>query len=254
MQDGEAIRRPDGIDHPLSLEPWAALFEWVTYDGVATWLSLENNTMASLLDSLMSQLGGDTMGGIAGMLGADQGATSTAVESALPAMVSALSNNASQAGGADALLGALGQHDGSILDSALGGAGGSLGGIDVADGGKILSHMFGGKQEAVGQNIAQSSGLDLGSVMKLLPMLAPLLMGMLGKMHQSQGLSASGLSSLLAEESSQAKQSNPGLGGLMSMLDLNKDGNVMDDVKGLAGKAMANKGLLSRLFSGLRKR
>ena len=211
--------------------------------------------MASMLDSLLSQLGGDSLGGLAGILGADNDATGSAVSAALPAMMAALANNAGQDGGADALLGALDNHDGSALDQA---SAGQFDAIDTEDGSKIVNHMFGSRKDEVASNISKHSGLDLGSVMKLLPVLAPLLMGMLGKMKQSQGLSADGLSSMLDGEKQEAK-AKPGLGGLLGMLDFDKDGNPLNDLMGLAGKVAgggtsSGGGMLGKLMGMFRKR
>ena len=58
-------------------------------------------------------------------------------------------------------------------------------------------------------------------------MLAPVLMGAMGKAKKENGLDAGGISGLL---SGMAAQSG-GIGGILSMLDKDGDGEVMDDVK-----------------------
>ena len=71
--------------------------------------------MASLLDGLMQQLGGDTMRQLSQQLGADESTTTPAVGAALPVLVGALAKNASSTDGAAALAGALDKdHDGSV--------------------------------------------------------------------------------------------------------------------------------------------
>ena len=71
--------------------------------------------MASLLDGLMQQLGGDTRRQLSQQLGADESTTTPAVGAALPVLVGALAKNASSTDGAAALAGALDKdHDGSV--------------------------------------------------------------------------------------------------------------------------------------------
>jgi hypothetical protein len=69
-------------------------------------------------------------------------------------------------------------------------------------------------------------------------MLAPLVMGALGRAKRENSLDAGGLSTLLTGEQEHLKESAPGvMGALSRFLDQNNDGSVMDDVSGLLGKA-----------------
>jgi hypothetical protein len=78
--------------------------------------------------------------------------------------------------------------------------------------------------------VAKASGLDAAQVGQLLMMLAPLVMGALGRMKQQQGLGADQLPGVLAQSTAQMQQANPALGGLGSILDSNHDGQIADDV------------------------
>ena len=60
--------------------------------------------------------------------------------------------------------------------------------------------MFGDNANSVQAKVADKSGLDLGMVTKLLPMLAPLVMGYLGRKAKAGALDASGLASELSGE------------------------------------------------------
>jgi hypothetical protein len=203
--------------------------------------------MASMLDSLLSQVGGnDIAGKLAGMLGGgDAGQVQKAVSAALPAMFGGLARNASQPGGADALDAALDRHDGSLLD----GFDGKVDQIDTADGAKIVNHMFGKQQGDVAQQIAGNSGLDLGMVTKLLPMLAPLVMGMLGGAKKSGGLNAGNLAEMLAGEK-KAAGGMAGLGGLMGMFDRDGDGNPLNDLAGMLGGGGGGGGAMAGALGG----
>ena len=182
--------------------------------------------MPGLLDGIMDQLGSDGVAEIASTLGADQSAVSSAVSAALPAIIAAMAKNSQSSDGAASLTNALDDHDPSIfgqLGELLGGGG---------DGAAILGHVLGGNQPKVEQNLAQQSGLDLGMIMKLLPILAPLVMGYLSREKQQRGLDANSLPGVLREERQQVEQRQPGLGGLASILDADGDGSIIDDVIG----------------------
>lgn len=182
--------------------------------------------MAGILDGVLAQLGPGGVAEIAKGLGADESAVSSAVAAAIPAILGGMANNARNDNGASSLANALGDHDVSIfgqLGDLLGGGG---------DGAKILGHVLGGKQPQVEQNLSQNSGLDLGLIMKLLPILAPLVMGYLSKEKQSRNLDPGGLSDVLRGERQEVEKRKPGLGGLASILDADGDGSILDDVIG----------------------
>jgi hypothetical protein len=188
--------------------------------------------MSSILDMVQQQLGPNTIQQMSAALGADPAATSSAVSMALPALLGGLSHNASTPHGAAALDQALGDHDGSILDSLGGGLGGLLGG-GGGIGGAILGHIFGGKRGAVEQGVGQASGLNAAQVAQLLAMLAPIVMGALGKMKRERGIDASTLPQVLP----QAGTTSAGGFDLNSILDSNHDGQIADDV-GILGRSI----------------
>jgi len=193
-----------------------------------------------MLFDLISQVaGGDNLRQMSQSLGADEETTGKAVSSALPLIMAALTRNASSSSGAESLFNALASdHDGSILEDV----GSLLGSAQSGPGDGILKHVLGGKRPAVENAVSQSSGLDLGSVSKLLTMLAPLVMGSLGRVRQQQKLDTGGLSSMLQGEMQSAEQKGLAPSGLLTLLDADKDGDVVDDL------ANIGKGLLGSLF------
>lgn len=200
--------------------------------------------MTSILDEVRHQLGPDKIQQLSGALGADPAATSSAISLALPALLGGLSRNAAQPQGAAALDNALNAHDGSILDnlgSMLGGGGGGLGGMlggaggNGGIGGAILGHIFGGRRSTVEQGVGKASGLDSAQVAQLMAMLAPIVMGVLGRMKQSKGLDANRLPEVLNQAREQGEKETPGLGGL---LDANNDGSVTDDLLRMGSTAL----------------
>ncbi len=196
--------------------------------------------MFSLEDLLGQQQGNDAVGQISQMLGANQSMTSSAIQLALPMILSGLANNASTPQGAENLNNALEQdHSGGLLDNLMGYLGGGLSQPSEAsretDGSGILGHIFGQKQSTVAQEVSNQSGLDIGQVAKLLITLAPIVMAFLGRQKQQQGLGADGLSSLLQGQQQQMQSSgNPMMDMVTSFLDKDHDGSAMDDLASMA--------------------
>jgi len=187
---------------------------------------------------------------LAKQIGADAGATRNALASAVPALIGALARNSERPGGAEALASALQRdHDGSTLNDlvgTIGGAllGGSAGGAKALDGAGILGHVLGSRQGAVQQQIGQRSGLDPDAVSQLLTMVAPLVMGALGRAQRERSLDSWGLQEMLGGERQRAEASVPGgLGPLARILDSDGDGQISDDLARVGG------GLLRRFFS-----
>jgi len=179
----------------------------------------------SILTELIGGLTGDSLSGLSQQLGVDEGATSQVVSLAVPLLLSALANNTSNEKGAQSLANALNRdHDGSILDNVAGHV--KSGSLD--DGLGILGHVLGANQSKVEESLSEHTGLDAASVTKVLALLAPVVLGMLGKQQRQKSLDPTGLSALLGTESKQASQSTPDLLGLLGGL-LSKGGSDIFD-------------------------
>jgi hypothetical protein len=197
----------------------------------------------SLVDMLTQTLGGGGLGQIGRQIGADEKKTGGAVAAALPILLSALGRNASKPEGAQALSNALDKdHDGSLLDNL----GGFLGKPEAGPGNGILKHVLGGRRPAVERSVGKATGLDAGSVGKLLMTLAPVVLGMLGKKKRQDNMDANGLASFLGQERQEAERKAPIADGLFGqLLDSDGDGDVdLGDIMKKGG------GLLGGLFGG----
>lgn len=183
--------------------------------------------MAGLLDGIMEQLGTGGVAQISKSLGVDPSEAGSAVAAALPAILAGLAHNTSNQQGAAALSNALDNHNPSIFDQ-LGGLLSSGGG----DGAAILGHILGNNQPQVAEHVAQSSGLDPSLITKLLPILAPLVMGYLSHQKQTQQLDPSGLGQVLGDEHATVQAQQPGLGGLASILGSGGASAIISDVLG----------------------
>ena len=188
--------------------------------------------MNAITQIITQQLGGSAARTIAQRFGISEATANTAIQMAVPLLVTALARNASQPQEAQNLHQAVAKdHDGSIFDNLMG----YLQNPQSANGAGILSHVFGNQQPVVQNNLAQATGLDQNSAAGVLETLAPLVMGSLGKAQQQNGLDASGLSNFLNGQQQQAQATAPdAMSVLSSMLDQNKDGSSMDDLQRMA--------------------
>lgn len=195
--------------------------------------------MAGILDLLG---GSELLNGISQQAGVSKEQTSSVMELALPMLMGAMQKNSQSASGAESLLGALqsDKHNGSLLS----GLGSLLGGNASAltqDGAGILGHLLGSGQETAANAISQKTGVSSGAVSQILKMAAPVLMSYLGKQVSDKGVnSAEGLGGVLSSVLGGQNAS-----GMLSFLDQDKDGNVIDDI---AGMVLGKDNPLSKLF------
>jgi hypothetical protein len=195
--------------------------------------------MSNLLEEMTNLLGGDTLTQLSSVIEADPSATGKAMGAGVPALIGAMADEA-KAGGAGALLALLnsdaskqnGIADGSILNNlgALFSNPGSFGGAN------ILHTILGSTQPDVENKISRVSGLSLESVAKFLPLLAPIVMGFLGKKVTTEGLDAASLTSFLSDQQGFLKANAPGLLGFLEKIDANDDGSIVDDIQRLFGR------------------
>jgi hypothetical protein len=199
------------------------------------------------ITDILAQMGG--LQSVARELGVSETQAASGAEALLPAILGGFKKQVqSQPTGLEGLGGLLGQlGGGGLLDQVL-----APQPTDLSRGNDVLGQIFGSKDvsRTVAQNAASQSGLDPSLLKKMLPMLAMLVAGFMAK-QQGPGSdspfaapSGGGLGDLLggllgggaaAANSVRAGGAAPGLG---SLLDLNGDGNPLDDILRMAGKAM----------------
>lgn len=189
--------------------------------------------MDAISQIITQQFSGAASKQIASRLGISEGTANTAIQIAVPLLLAALARNAAQPQGAQELHQAVANdHDGSILDNLMG----YLGNPSTANGAGILGHVLGPQRVTAESNLAQAAGLDQGTAGNLMELVAPVVMGALGRTQQQTGLDSSGLAQYLGEQQQQQAAAAPGMMGMLSsMLDSNKDGSVTDDLSRIAG-------------------
>ena len=199
--------------------------------------------MANLIDLLQGQLSDGLLDQLSNQLGGvDKEKTQDAASGIISAMVSALAKNASSADGASALANALERdHDGSILDDIMGYAGGPAARPEYTqerqtNGAGILKHVLGEKQGNMIEMISKMSGLANGQTGNLMTMLAPIVMGMLGKQKKQQNLDQGGLAEILSKSVQSQSNKRQEMGFIGKLLDQDGDGSVMDDLAELGMK------------------
>ncbi len=215
--------------------------------------------MAGLMDLLDSDMGRQIISGVSGETGQSADKTASVLQMGLPILMGAMKRNAASPEGAAGLMGALnGKHDGSILDNLSGLFGGGVDQAVKQDGMGILGHILGGSQNNVANALSNKSGMDSGSVMQILQVAAPILLGFLGKQQRQQNVSSQSgigdlLGGLMGGGAGQPKQQSL----IESILDGDGDGSILDDVAGMVLGGGSQKksglgGLLGGLFGGRR--
>jgi hypothetical protein len=194
--------------------------------------------MSDLLQLLTQQLGGNAVGQMSQQTGLDPATVSNVTAAAVPLLVSALARNASSEQGAASLAGALARdHDGGVLDDVAGFFG--SGGAASSAGAGILGHVLGGRQDTVATSLGAATGANSAQVMQILQMLAPIVMGAVGRSaRQQSSLNPADLAAMLGQQRGAVEQQMPsGLGGMLTnLLDSNHDGSVIDDLGSMASK------------------
>ncbi|WP_149084392.1 MULTISPECIES: DUF937 domain-containing protein [Microbacterium] len=128
------------------------------------------------LDDILSQVPLDDL---ARKLGVSRDEAKVAVEQGGAVLLGGLAKNAQTTEGSAAIEKALGKHQGATRPS-------TVDDIDQTDGGKIVSHILGGKEKEVTKELTESKatpGIDFGT---LLPILAPIVMGLIANATKSK--------------------------------------------------------------------
>ena len=195
------------------------------------------------LDDILKQVPVDD---IAEKLGVSRDEAKVAIEQGGAVLLGGLAKNAETAEGSAAIQKALQKHEGAKGAS-------KVDDVDQADGGKIVAHILGGNEKEVTSKLTESKatpGIDFG---KLLPILAPIVMGLIANANKDKKADAG------------APESGGGIGDLIGGLlgGGNSDsggstggGGIGDVLGGLLGGGSGSSGgggigdLLGGLFGG----
>ena len=165
---------------------------------------------------ILSQMGG--LQSMAKELGINEAQVASGASALAPTILGGIKMQAQSGAGLEGLGGMLSQlGGGGLLDAVL-----SPEPTDVSQGNAVLGQSFGSKDvsRTVAQSAATQSGLDVGMLKKMLPMLAMLVAG------------------YMAKRGGAAPAEGGSGGGRASMIDMNGDGNALDDIMRMAGKVI----------------
>lgn len=161
---------------------------------------------------------------------------------AAPLIISYLRKKSQDAHEAESLNAALDKdHDGSILND-----------VDQAEarqseGNSILNHIFGGEKHNVENQLSQKTGISIDKIGPVLSMLAPIIMGYIGKEKHSNNVGAGGLGGLLdgilgnASDQAASQQSNPLNDVIGSILGNGNSGSSSNPLSDIIGSVLGKK-------------
>jgi len=179
---------------------------------------------------------------IARDLGIDAATARTGAEALLPAILGGFKKQVQPAsGGLGGLMDMLGQvGGGNLLEAVTGSAP-----TPSEPGNELLGRIFGSKDvsRTVAGQASQTTGIDVSLLKKMLPLLTMAVTGYLAsqkgrsKSAEAEGGNLGGmLGQVLGGSKGGGQAQGGGLGGLAALIDLDGDGNPLDDILGMAGR------------------
>ncbi len=177
----------------------------------------------NLLELLQDQLKGNFVDQAADFLGESKAVTNSGIGALLPTILGSVIGKGATESGAGRLINMIndGKHDGGIFDNlgSIFGANGSSSTL-INVGTSLLSALMGSKQGGILDMITSATGMRRSSSNSLMSMLAPMVMGMIGKYVRNKGLNAGGLMNLLLGQRNHVSSALPA--GMGSLLGLDK--------------------------------
>ena len=196
------------------------------------------------MDLLQWQLSDGVISGMDNQLGiGNTEKTNVAANAAISILMSALNKNSSNNNAMSGLLGALDKdHDGGILDDLMGMLSGNIQPQNqrTMNGAGILGHLLGGSQNNAVSALTKMTGLDNNQSINMLSKVAPLVLGVLGRVKKQKQMDGSQLKDFLQSSQQQFEQKNTNANVFTKLLDQDGDGNVMDEVASMGMKMLGN--------------
>ena len=171
----------------------------------------------NLVSYVMRFLTPDMVGRMAAALGLNRSDAQSGVSAAVPALLAAFTGLADKPGGAQSLVNTIKQQSG-VADNFASMIGGSNQASFIDRGSSLLTSLLGSHDASslIGA-VGRFAGLGQTKATSLLGMLAPLVMGLIGKQIGPRGIDVASLTSLLSSQRDQIAQALPG--GMGQMLE-----------------------------------
>jgi hypothetical protein len=171
--------------------------------------------MESMVGSLMQSLSGDNLSTLGGLAGTDSNGARSILGTVVPLLTGAMAKTAAQPGGADALMKLLA---GGRFESIADNTGGYLRNPDVSGGADIVRTLLGSQQGGVTEMIARKTGFSTDVIGRVLALIAPVVLGFVGKTMRQQNMDANALTAFLGEQSKTALAGAPDAMGIVTSL------------------------------------
>lgn len=190
----------------------------------------------SISSLIKTHLTSQVVGTLASKIGVSPTTAKSIVNSAMPLVLGMMAKNAAKdESSAKSLFNAIEKHDGSVY-----------GKVEqdpqslVAEGERMLGHVFGDKSKMLDSLMAKATGgqVDATKGSQLMKAVAPLMMGALGQEQTKQGLDFSAMMQQVQSYGTEPEEKQE-QSMLASLLDQDGDGSVMDDMFGLAKKFLS---------------
>jgi OOP family OmpA-OmpF porin len=172
----------------------------------------------TLIDSLKSLITPTVVSKAASQFGESEAAVAQALPAGAATVLAGLLGKANDSGSMGRIFELITDrsNDGTALSNIAGLLGGGGGSPLVGLGSRLLSLLFGDRTSALSGALAGATGIKSSTASSILGFAAPLVMALLGSRARSEGLTASGLSSLLLGQKDSILSALPS--GLASLL------------------------------------
>jgi hypothetical protein len=175
--------------------------------------------MPNFIEELMGSLGPDVAQNLSSTLGIDANTAGQILPQVAPMILGGLKRQMEERGGAPRIDHILNKYgSASVLDD-IGGLFGMQAQNQAPD--PRLGGLLGDSGLHAANQLAQNFNLDKNTAMKIIPMLAPIILGFLSQRRDTGGLGSQGIAALI---------------------DQNGDGNILDDVAGFFMRGLGGQG------------
>jgi Bacterial protein of unknown function (DUF937) len=180
----------------------------------------------NLVEHIKNQLSSGVISQLSSVLGASEDTTGSAVNAAVPALLSALSAMASSGSGSQRLLSALNQLRTGAMDNLVHKLSNQPGAVHE-QGTDLLNSLLGGSAiSGIVNAVSRFAGIAPGTTQKLLSYITPLILGTIASKFTGKSMNAQGLVSMLADQKGNIANALP-------------SGFSLSDVPGLAAAGSA---------------
>ena len=165
----------------------------------------------SLIDAVTSHFTPDVVRKASSLVGESESSTLRALTGAVPSVLHGIVNMASTGEGGSTLTNLIRDGDYGAAAESVGSlfGGGKATNNMIGAGTQLLGKLFGNNTSSVTNEVAQAGGVKPASATKLMSLVAPLTLGVIGRRAAIQGIGFSGISSELLEHKSEIAAAAP---------------------------------------------